>query len=114
MSESPSKARQPRWHPCTTLPAAISPEHAGWWVPLSTARTTHDGRPRNPRLVAGVEGHGRFYAGVLEELYGSHRPHTLYRFTIARCTVHMSDMSSCAISVHVLRCLQARRALCCP
>ena len=38
----------------TTAPSTL-------WVPLSTPRTTHDGRPRNPRLVAGGEGHGRFF-----------------------------------------------------
>ena len=88
----------------TTAPSTL-------WVPLSTPRTTHDGRPRNPRLVAGVEGHGRFYAGVLGELDGSRRPHTLHHCTIARCAVLMSHMSSCAISVHVLRYLQARHEL---
>ena len=49
---------------------------------------------------------GRFYLGVLGELYGGHRPHTPHHCTIARCIVLMSNMSSCAMSVHVLRCLR--------
>ena len=103
-----SSATLPRRHPCTSITRGHQPRAR--WVPLAHPphpdRTTH----QDPYIRAWTR-EGRFYAGVLGELYGSHRPHTPHHCTIARCAVLMSHMSSCAISVHVLRYLQARHEL---